>query len=68
MERYPDVEVILTVRDPGTEPVSWAHADSPASDKMRLPVERKMPAAWRAMNRLWSTRKAEKLAEEIMPS
>ena len=24
MERYPDVKVILTVLDPGTDPVSWA--------------------------------------------
>jgi hypothetical protein len=69
MERYPGVKVILTVRDPGTDPASWVHpAGLPASDEMRLPVERKMPGAWRAMNRLWSTRKAEKLAEEIMLS
>ena len=51
MERYPDDEVILTVRDPRTDPASWVHAGS-ASDEMRLPVRRKMSAAWRAMNSL----------------
>jgi hypothetical protein len=51
MERYPDVEVMLTVHDPGTDPVSWVDAGS-ASDEKRLPVKRKMSAAWRAMNSL----------------
>ena len=52
MERYPDVKVILTVLDPGTDPVSLALAGEPASDEMRLLVKRKMSAAGRAMNSL----------------